>query len=135
MGAVKELLVFEAEYLLENGGFENIKEMDQTINENNRKLVKACHKKHGQAWLGNFMLHDRKLRPLAASGEVPVLVPYKGQEIENFSYSFCVPCFDQKLEDLLKELNRKGETNLSPKIINKITRQVYALGGFFMVWM
>ena len=107
-------------------------ELDYSINDISRAMVHSFYKKHGQCFLGKINLYDEDRKNLRVE-----LVPYEGQLIYNFEYSFILPCYDEKIIGLIREHNTKKETFNSQEIMDRIVqiiKRIYDLQGTSLVW-
>lgn len=100
----EELLALCEEYLNIHSNNGDTSEFDPSINDISRAMVHSLKKKYGECYLGKINLYDEERENLHVR-----LVPYEGQLIYNFEYCFILPCYDQKIIDLIREHNTKKE--------------------------
>ena len=103
-------------------------ELDYSINDISRAMVHSFYKKHGQCFLGKINLYDEDRKNLRVE-----LVPYEGQLIYNFEYSFILPCYDEKIIGLIREHNTKNSQEIMDRIV-QIIKRIYDLQGTSLVW-
>lgn len=120
MLTVEEAISAEREYLRTWG---RPNEANHSLNDINRVLIQAMAAEHGgQAYLGAFR---------GADG----LMAYKGQEVTNFQYDFCVPTNDPILEELLQCRAQEHPSLTETCLFDLIYERVAALGGHWMIWV
>lgn len=134
-GAIQVALIGkrQREHIIQTGGWGALREADEVYNDLNREKIAAFKMWHKDMRLGIITLSgEERLKVIAGNGSV--YKEYNGQTIYNFSYSFCVPEADQKLEEMIRAWNRDEQLPKSGKSIEKITKRIEVLGGFYMVW-
>ncbi len=89
----------------------------EDLNDSNRRMILAMQTVYGEVYLGSF------------SNAEP-LVLYTGQKLTNFICEFCVPCYSNELEMLIRDWRENG----SVKSLNHATELVERLQGKILCW-
>lgn len=134
-GAIQVALVGkrQTEHILRTGGWSALREADEVYNDLNREKIAAFKVCHEDMRLGDITFSgERRLEIIA--GRESIYKEYAGEKIYNFSYSFCVPEADQRLEEMIRAWNRDERLPKNGEDVAKITERIEALGGFCMVW-
>lgn len=101
--SLHDLDIFTNEYLKlhrNNGG---TSEFDTSINDISRAKIKRFKIEKGACFLGNINLYDKEREKLDVK-----LVPYEGQVIYNFEYAFILPCHDDEIIELKRNIIKAG---------------------------
>ena len=114
---LEELNNIEFELVKSLGGYINITEFDQWINDVQIAKIKAFARQNKECWLGSI------------KRDKVALTRYEGQQIYNFQYTFIVPSNDIDLINLINNYNMRYE------MLNKIIDKVYELEGCSLFWV
>lgn len=115
------------------GGYDGLREADDTYNDLNRELIRYFLMCHGQAFMGDVNFYDEK-RNKIVRGEASVYEEYTGQMVYNFGCSFVVPTQDEELEKMIREWNSDNRLPKGIEAVQKITNRVDRLGGIHLIW-
>lgn len=107
------------------GGWLDIKEADETMNDFNRRIVKAIKTEHGTAYLGNVNYQKSDKSDIEV-----VYEEYAGQTLYNFCAGFVVPCKDEVIEELVLDWRK----NASTKALDRLFSHIEAIGGYNLIW-
>lgn len=127
--AKKDLTNKVVPYLVEDGC---LPEADEGINGASRTLIRAMHKEHGEAWLGNVNLHKRY-----KGEEEAAMWKYNAEDaIYTFGAAFVAPRYDAELVRLIDE--RFDAPYMGTKEdyerIEKIYTRLAEIGGENLHW-
>ncbi len=89
----------------------------EDLNDSNRRMILAMQTAYGGVYLGSF-------------SDVESLVLYTGQKLTNFICEFCVPCYSDELETLIRDWRENG----SVKSLKHATKLVERLQGKILCW-
>ena len=132
MNTLQELNTASTNYIREHWDNGGSSEFDNSINAISRAKIAAFHKLHGKIWLVKVNRYD------AAEKAKPLLIPYSGQKIYNFSFSFAVSVYDQTLISLLQEYEKPLAGGYNGKIrmaqIENIFNRADELKCIFLQW-
>lgn len=117
------------EYVSLTGGWLELREADDTLNDSNRDIIQALRDAYGRAFLGNINFYDEQ-RQRIVEGKESVFEEYTGQIVYTATADFVVPAADEKLEELIREWNEKS----GPGLVDKITSRIDQLGGEHLIW-
>lgn len=124
---LKELSNDTFNYLNENQG---VSEFDKSINDISREIIFAMKQEKGTCFLGKINLYGEERE------KDYKLIEFKGQKICNFSYEFCLPCYDSELENMINKRD-KAEYEGTDKdfvMVTAITERIHKLGGRNLFW-
>ena len=78
-----------------------------------------------------------KINRYSEDVEKPYLVAYEGQRVFNFEYGFMIPCYDEKLVEMIRDREHAEYTGTTDdyKRVTKIMNRIYELGGFNLFWV
>jgi hypothetical protein len=111
--------------------FSDLIESDSTwIHKATCKDIQLFEEKHGEVWLGKYNLSS-------PYDESAILIQWEGAKIYNFQYDFMVPCYDQKLVDLILTRHLTPYTNGTKdmKLLAEIQSHIHSLGGQGLFWI
>ena len=117
------------EHVRSAGGWFGIREADDELNDMNRDIICALRDAYGQAYMGNINYYDEQ-RKRIVEGKESVFEEYTGQTVYTATVDFVVPVADEKLEELIREWNRK----YGPGLVDKIVSRVERIGGELLIW-
>jgi hypothetical protein len=120
---LKECRQATTKYLIENNG---TSEFDMVINDISRETIKAMKRENETCHLGKINLND---------DDSSKLVKYTGQKVFNFEYDFCLPCYDEQIEQMIDERSKAPYNSKEDlKRIEKVTERIQQLNGCFLFW-
>ena len=119
-------------YVRGTGGWLELREADDTLNDLNQDIIKAYRMAYGTAFLGSFNFYDEKRKRISA-GQESVYEEYTGQPVYTFGADFVVPEADEELESLIRSWN-SDELPKSGKEVDKISDRIDRLGGEHLIW-
>lgn len=122
----------EKELVISAGGYLSVEEANEEYNDLNRKIISAFYQMHGKAFIG-FVNYYGDTRKDLVERKVPVYIDYCGQPVYNFGCSFIVPEADKELAKMIVEWNAAG-TEISGKMVEKITERIEKIGGINLIW-
>lgn len=132
MNTLQELNTASTNYIRKHWDNGGSSELDYSINDISRAKIKVFHKIHGKIWLVKINRYDAKEKAQ------PLLIPYTGQKIYNFSFAFAIPVYDQTLINLLEEYEKPLSGGYNGKIrmqqIEAITSRADELKCIFLQW-
>lgn len=106
-------------------------ESDETLNEANRRVIRAMFDTHGEAWLGYINLHggDR-------GNPEKAMWKWDGSTIYTFGCSFVLPKFDEELLRLIMERDgaQYKTTDADVSRIDAIMDRIEIAGGVHLMW-
>lgn len=135
MQTVAELKREEYEHVRKSGGWWELGEADDVLNDGNRKQIAAYKREKGAAWLGNINFYYEQGEQVV-NGSMSVYEEYTGQMVYNFGCTFCVPFPDETLSEMIREWNTE-KTALSRNamgILDSIMRRIDEIGGINFIW-
>lgn len=109
---------------------QGVNEFDKSINDISREMIFAMKQEKGTCFLGKINLYGEE------SKEEYKLVEFTGQQIFNFSYEFCLPCYDTELENMIRERDEAEYDSYEKDFarVTAITERIYKLGGRNLFW-
>lgn len=119
-------------YVYSCGGYDGVREADQSYNDLNRELIDAVRQKFGKAYLGNINYYDEKRKEVAAGGSI--YEEYTGGTVYNFACAFVVPAPDVEIQQFVRMWNSSNSLPADSSIIDKIFDRVEKIGGINMIW-
>jgi hypothetical protein len=123
MTTLKECSRATMRYLIENNG---TSEFNMVINDISRETIKAMKRENGTCYLGKINLYD---------DDSFKLVEYTGQKVFNFEYAFCLPCYDERIEQMIDERSKAPYNNKEDlKRIEAISERIQQLNGDYLFW-
>lgn len=130
--ALKKAVRKRNRYVMSCGGYQNIREADQTYNDLNRAVIAAMAEDNGTAFLGSIQYYGASRRNIA-SGTDPVFVQYVGQVVQNFDYDYVVSSKDPELENMVREFNQPGKP-MDHELLDRIFNKLDTLKGCLLLW-
>ncbi len=120
-----ELLLndFEQYYWSHEGKYE----FDYYLNDISRAIIHKYDEKNGSCYLGIFKKDEGETTDLS-------LVKYEGQYIHEFQFDFIVPCYDEKLMNLISSYNKVQLPKNPNKMQYLIYKRIFQLNGLFLLW-
>jgi len=127
MKTISELKQETTQYLKENDWLTS--EFDMSINDISRAKIEAMKKEYGSCWIGKINLYGEERNK-------PKLTEWTGQKIYNFDCSFCIPCYDKELEDMIDKRDKSKYTGTKNDmaVIKQIGDRIDALNGLNLFW-
>lgn len=120
------------QYLRMTGGWDALREADETYNNFNRSIIAYMKKAYGQLYLGSVNYYGEHGEQLCA-GNGSVYEEYTGQMVYNFACSFAVPEKDERLEKMIRGWNT-GAWAVSMEHSSQITERIYEIDGECFIW-
>lgn len=117
-------------YIASVGGILSLPEADDEYNDFNRKIISAFKKLHPKAHLGNVSNYNTLARQDLINGDIKALTEYDGGMVYNFGCDFIVPCYDEKLNDLIRDWNDEFKSAKVDDIYDRVKN----LGGVYFIW-
>lgn len=122
----------QREYIANTGGYWAPREADEFYNDLNREKIAAMKMLHGRVFLMDVNHYGD--RDEIAAGEKSIYEEVLDQEIYNFSGSYCVPCQDAELEEMVRRWNSSDAIPKKMVDIEAITNRAEAIGGIVLIW-
>lgn len=131
MKTLEALLKKQRRYVVSCGGYENIREADNTYNDLNREIIKAYKVEHGSAVLGTYLYYGDEAERIRDGRESPY-TEYKGGEVSNFSCDFILPKTDSQVTEIIRLWN---SARIYRGILHsELVKRVEAVGGMMIIW-
>ena len=115
---LEEVKKIEKDYIESIGGFYNLTEFNQKINDIQRELIKAFKKEYGKCYIYNINRNE-------------IVKHYEGEKVYNFGGDFILSENSQELVELIKQNRQK----CSMKTIDKIYDYVELKKGICLKWV
>jgi len=105
---------------------------DMEMNDITRQLIVAYDRLHqdSKCYLG-------KVNRYSEDEGKPYLALYEGQQVFNFEYGFMIPCYDEKLIELIRDREHAEYTGTKEdyKRVTEIMDRIQELGGINLFWV
>jgi len=110
-------------------------EFDTDMNDITREKIEifaAIHKD-----LRNEKCYLGKINRYSEDVGKPYLMVYEEQRVFNFEYGFMIPCYDEKLVEMIKEREQAKYTGTADdyKRVTEIMDRIHEVGGFNLFWV
>jgi len=93
---LSQLLMKRTEFVRSHGGYWEMTEFDQGINDINREIIAEFYSLYPDAWVGNINQNNNQ----------PIMQKYNNECVYNFGWDFIIDKFDQNLYDKILSYNQ-----------------------------
>ena len=131
MKTLEALLKKQRRYVVSCGGYENIKEADNTYNDLNREIIKAYKVEHGSAVLGTNLYYGDEAERIRDGRESPY-TEYTDGDVANFSCDFILPKTDSQVTEIIRLWN--AARIYRGMLHCELVKRVEAVGGMMIIW-
>jgi hypothetical protein len=121
MSNLNELIKIQNDFVRSCGGYWEITEFDQEVNDMNRAIISEYHNQNPECCVGNINRYK----------ETDVMMrKYEGETVYNFEWAFIVSKFDKLLSDLIEKYN-----NNSKESLDLVFDRIKELDGITFLWV
>lgn len=93
-----QLLTKRSEFIRSRGGYWEMNEFDQGINDINREIIAVFYELYPDAWVGNVNQYE--------NNNQPIMKKYSGEFIHNFEWDFIIDKYSIDLTDRIIAYNK-----------------------------
>ena len=119
---LEKLLEKRKKYVASQGGYTQLIEGDEVLNELNIKIIEAFKKEHDDCCL--VKIHPKD--------DEDCVTPYTDQVLKNFACDAVIPKNNKILRDLIILYNQPH--NKSIELLNNICDSIEENGGIYLIW-
>jgi hypothetical protein len=126
MSNLNELIKLKNDFIRSCGGYLEITEFDQDLNDMNRAIINEYYEQNPKCCVGNINRYK----------ETDVMMKeYEGEMVYNFEWAFIVSIFDQSLLDLIEKYNSRLPQEKITEFLDMIFDRIKELNGITFFWV